>query len=1113
MGQRREIPIDITLSTDKAEREARQLAHEVGRVGTEGQKASNAAGNGMRRLADQTESARAKVSRLATSFSTFVGLVASYLAMKFTANLIEVNKQFAKMRATLITVTGSQAAANEEFERLQKFAATMPVSLREVTQSFLRLKAMGLDASIDSLTSYANTAAAMGKSMIQMVEAVADAVTGEFERLKEFGIRAKTQGDQVTFTFRGVSTTVKKTAEDIQNYLLQIGKTDFFGAAEKQAKTFAGAISNLGDAWDKLLDKFLQGELEQLISRLIRLVSWVLEKVGELFDWLNDRLTDLHQTLHEIFPSLVGPVEHVSQALATHADQLNAVTDVTDKAADATKRFTDALSEQASVLKDEYAGLTYLVNHMLQLRKGLQPLNKELEYHQSVVSNAVKLYQQGAITQEHFLSILQKEQPVIAGLSKAVEQQKDLIEKQRKPIEHIYNLHLKTANATKKHTSAVKQHHKAVDDAAKTYNQLIDALKTEIIRLKEGEEAALRYALAKKKLSKEQIDEIVQLQKVKEQLEQNAEAQRRLEEISRRSAEQQQKVYERLAERLENTFTDMWQRLFEGTMKFGDMIKGWFYKLLAELAHAAITRPIVLSLGVGLSGTAQAGGLFGSGNSTLSAIGNVLSNPSSILMTLGAASNFSAALFSGAGAEQAAMLAAQTAEFGMAGATATASALGSSSIGATLAAAAPYLLPFILFAIGSGLFKDKEASTKFIADFSAPNLANPRWYAVDQGIYNWRKSSTPKAAAVDTPFGWLKVGIQHTGKEGQLSNEKAGEIIAQMTAFFKRVKQLDDSLIKSFALSENQVKEIQKQIESLSGKTSETKLNVEYLIAERYKAVFGEIGGWAKTLFDSFASQKIKAEELVNGAQAILQINESLKNLGDISAKTAKILQDQNRRLTETYKRQVDAVQNLLLGFDGTVQATLELSQGLQGMEQAAFALVSAIQKARDEMSRMYESSRERIETWKRDNEWLYKYYSQRYTTATAALQHASSYEDVIRYSKEANQYLTKLFSIQTAEKGLSNNQIEAIRQDFLKQNEALDQLTQQKLAEFEQAAANTAKQIGDAVRNALSQPAATMQDAATGMQAAAGGLQSALNNIHVTVAVQQETLGGLEIG
>jgi hypothetical protein len=57
------------------------------------------------------------------------------------------------------------------------------------------------------------------------------------ERLKEFGIKAKSQGDQVTFTFQGVSTTVGKNSREIEAYLRSIGDVQFAGAMEEQADT------------------------------------------------------------------------------------------------------------------------------------------------------------------------------------------------------------------------------------------------------------------------------------------------------------------------------------------------------------------------------------------------------------------------------------------------------------------------------------------------------------------------------------------------------------------------------------------------------------------------------------------------------------------------------------------------------------------------------------------------------------------------------------------------------------------------------------------------------------------------------------------------------------
>lgn len=41
----------------------------------------------------------------------------------------------------------------------------------------------------------------MGKDLGQAVEAIADAVNGENERLKEFGIRSKKQGETFTYTY------------------------------------------------------------------------------------------------------------------------------------------------------------------------------------------------------------------------------------------------------------------------------------------------------------------------------------------------------------------------------------------------------------------------------------------------------------------------------------------------------------------------------------------------------------------------------------------------------------------------------------------------------------------------------------------------------------------------------------------------------------------------------------------------------------------------------------------------------------------------------------------------------------------------------------------------
>jgi len=153
-----------------------------------------------------------------------------------------------KMQVSLTTsFQGNKKAADDAFKSINKFASTTPYEVGEVMTAFIKLKNMGLDPSEKALTAYGNTASSMGKDLNMMIEAVADAATFEFERLKEFGIKVKQQKDTVSFLFQGTTTTVKKNAKAIEDYLQKIGLTKFAGGIEAQSKTIYGQLSTLKD--------------------------------------------------------------------------------------------------------------------------------------------------------------------------------------------------------------------------------------------------------------------------------------------------------------------------------------------------------------------------------------------------------------------------------------------------------------------------------------------------------------------------------------------------------------------------------------------------------------------------------------------------------------------------------------------------------------------------------------------------------------------------------------------------------------------------------------------------------------------------------------------------
>lgn len=226
----------------------------------------------------------------ASAKSAMVAFAGGLSVAAFTAKIVEVQREFDVLNSSLITVTGSSRAAAREMEWIKKFAKETPFGLAQATQAFVKMKSLGLDPSREALTSYGNTASAMGKDLNQMIEAVADAATGQFERLKEFGITASKQGDKVAFTFQGITTTVGKNAAEITRYLRQIGEVNFAGAMLERTKTLDGAIGSLGDAWDNLLLRVSQSGLGAAISGAVSTADKALT-------WLADNIDDIGAAL------------------------------------------------------------------------------------------------------------------------------------------------------------------------------------------------------------------------------------------------------------------------------------------------------------------------------------------------------------------------------------------------------------------------------------------------------------------------------------------------------------------------------------------------------------------------------------------------------------------------------------------------------------------------------------------------------------------------------------------------------------------------------------------------------------------------------------------------
>jgi len=134
----------------------------------------------------------------------------------------------------------------------------------------------------------------MNKPLMQSVEAMADAVTGENERLKELGIKAAKVGKHFEYSYTGKDGTtkiVRALASDrqaIQAAILGIFDEKYGGAMDRLSQTFDGMASNLADQWTKFQRMIMDaGVFDWMKSKLKLVLDEInrLEASGDLELW------------------------------------------------------------------------------------------------------------------------------------------------------------------------------------------------------------------------------------------------------------------------------------------------------------------------------------------------------------------------------------------------------------------------------------------------------------------------------------------------------------------------------------------------------------------------------------------------------------------------------------------------------------------------------------------------------------------------------------------------------------------------------------------------------------------------------------------------------------
>lgn len=318
------------------------LGEAIVKIGAENTELKAKINEAERQLGKFEKNTNNSTGAMSKGFGSLGGAIAGAFTVgvliNFGKKVIETIGQFQRLEAVLTNTLGSSSAAKKSMDMIQRFAAKTPFGVADLTESFVKLANQGFKPTANEMRKLGDLASSTGKGFDQLTEAIIDAQTGEFERLKEFGIRASKEGDNVKFTFKGVETQAKFTADSIRNYVLGLG--DLQGVSGSMAaisETLEGKISNLGDSFDQFILGLNSGDgaVSSFVGGLIELASSTLEALTPAKS-LSDQFFELKKSTDNLvstMPQLLSRHDELKQKSELSKDEQKELKDIVEKVA------------------------------------------------------------------------------------------------------------------------------------------------------------------------------------------------------------------------------------------------------------------------------------------------------------------------------------------------------------------------------------------------------------------------------------------------------------------------------------------------------------------------------------------------------------------------------------------------------------------------------------------------------------------------------------------------------------------------------------------------------------------------------------------------------------
>lgn len=408
-----------------SEKEAKELDREFDKLGKNAPKQLNETNKGFDKMGGSIQ--RAGQALLA------------YFAVdklkQIVMGAVNIRAEFQKMEAVLTTALGNRSAAQVGMQMISDFASKTPFQIKDLTDSFVALVNQGFKPTREEMTMIGDLAASTGRDFNQLADGIIAAQVGEFERLKQFGIRARVEGENVKFSFKGVTTEVENTEKAIRDYIVSLGDAEgVSGSMAAISETLDGKMSNLGDNVDQLANKFgrfIENEaggfldfLNQALKNMTAIFTTDMDRqldlIADKFERISKNIDTLNaQQLDDLFDDYSDAVENLSQKSSTYRFELQLLEKAFTEGLNPIDKMKMSQEDLNAIMTDGEIDLNKAVVLYKEKQQALERTTVNLEAYKLMVDELSNSNKKLNDDEEKQLGIIQQLQKDIKELTEA----------------------------------------------------------------------------------------------------------------------------------------------------------------------------------------------------------------------------------------------------------------------------------------------------------------------------------------------------------------------------------------------------------------------------------------------------------------------------------------------------------------------------------------------------------------------------------------------------------------------------------------------------------------------------------------------------------------------